>query len=430
MAWALWDWGTQPWSSVVTTFVFSVYLVGAAFGSANRTAAVQSICMTIAGVVVALTAPVLGQSADRSGRTMRNLRWLTWILAILTATLFFVRPQPQYLWLGFGLLGLGTIVSEIAAVNYNAELHRVAGARNIGTISGFGWGMGYLGGIVALLLLFFAFIAPQRGLFGVTSADGMNVRVAMLVCALWTVVFTIPIFRALKDPPGVAPGARIGVLASYRRLGATLAQLWRTDRPLVYFLVSSALFRDGLNGVFAFGGVLATNTFGFSSSEVIVFGAAANIVAGLATIASGLADDRLGPKPVIVGSLVGLLVTGSAIFAFHGAGKGFFWVFGLVLCVFVGPAQSASRSYLARLVPEERSGEMFGLYATTGRVASPLSPFLFGVFVGLGALVTGQSNTQYWGIIGILIVLLAGLVTMIPITPTRRSATASTQTAV
>ena len=139
----------------------------------------------------------------------------------------------------------------------------------------------------------------------------------------------------------------------------------------------------------------------------------ANIAAGLSTMAFGLLDDRIGPKKVIVISLTGLTVLGVLIFAFYDRGPTAFWVFGMLMTMFVGPAQSASRSFLARLIPEGQSGEIFGLYATTGRVVSFLSPALFGLAIALGHAVTGRENTQYWGILGITVVLLAGLIAMI-----------------
>ncbi|WP_040160703.1 MFS transporter [Nigerium massiliense] len=418
VAWAMWDWGTQPFQTVITTFVFSVYLTSPAFGETNFTSQSLSLSTALAGLLVALLAPVLGQNSDRTGHTVRNLRWLTWALAVISGLLFFVRPHPNYLWLGLIMLGVGSIIAEIANVNYYSLIDRVATPANVGRVSGFGWGMGYLGGIVVLLLLYFAFIQPQVGLFGVSNADGLDIRVSMLGCALWTVVFTLPTFLALRDEPRPA-APRIGVARSYALLWDSIKRLWRTQRNTAYFLIASALFRDGLSGVFTFGAVIAAGTFGFTGAQVIVFGAAANIIAGLATIASGWLDDRFGPKRVIIGSLGALVALCVAIFALHDRGPQVFWVCGLLLCAFVGPAQSASRSFLARLIPEGQSGEIFGLYATTGRAVSFLAPSAFGLAIGLGALVTGQANTQYWGILGIVAVLLLGALAMLGVKDVR-----------
>nr|WP_246297173.1 MFS transporter [Janibacter cremeus] len=410
----MWDWGSQPFNTVITTFVFSVYLTSESFGSTNTTSTALAVATAIAGLLVALLAPVLGQNSDRSGRTVRNLRIQTWILAALSASLFLVKPDPSFLVLGLVLLGAGSIISEIAGVNYNASIEQVASPSNVGRVSGFGWGMGYLGGILVLLLLFFVFIQPEVGLFGVTDDSALDIRVSMLVCGLWTLLFTVPTFLVLRDSPRErAP--RVGIIDSYKLVWASLRRLWGRSRHTVYFLGASALFRDGLAGVFAFGAVLAAGTFGMSAGDVIIFGAAANILAGVSTMAFGLLDDRLGPKQVIVISLSALVVLGLGVFLLHDGGTIVFWTLGLAMTAFVGPAQAASRSFLARVIPEGHSGEIFGLYATTGRVVSFLSPAAFALFIWLGAVFTGRDNTQYWGILGIALVLVAGLVVLLPV---------------
>lgn len=414
VAWAMWDWGAQPFNTVITTFVFAVYLTSENFGQTNDTSMALAISTGLAGLLVALLAPVLGQNSDRSGKTVRNLKLQTWLLAALSAALFFVKPEPAYLVLGLVLLGAGSVVSEIAGVNYNATIDQVATPRTVGRVSGFGWGMGYLGGILVLLLIFFLFIQPEVGLLGVSDEGALDIRVSMVVCGIWIVLFTIPPLLVLRDRPRpLAP--RVGVVASYQLVWRSIRGLWSTSRHTVYFLLASALFRDGLAGVFAFGAVLAAGTFGLDPGEVIIFGAAANIIAGLATMAFGTLDDRIGPKKVILICLAALVTLGLLVFVLHDGGKVTFWVLGLLLTVFVGPAQAASRSFLARLIPQGKSGEIFGLYATTGRVVSFLAPLAFGAFIALGALVTGEDNTQYWGILGIVLVLAAGFVVMLPV---------------
>ncbi len=414
-AWAMWDWGTQPLNTVIITFVFSVYITGRAFGPENVTAQALALSTGVAGLVVALIAPVLGQRSDRTGRTVFNLRWQTWLIAALAAALFLVRPDPAYLWLGLGILGVASIIGELANVNYYSLIDEVSTKDNVGRVSGFGWGMGYLGGIVALLVLYFGFISPEVGLFGVSNADGLDIRASMIVCGIWILLFTVPTFVALKDKPRAEAPAKVGVVASYRLLFESIRRLWRSSPHTVFFLAASALFRDGLSGVFAFGAVLASLTFGFSAGDVIIFGAVANVVAGISTILFGYVDDRIGPKKVILLSLGALVVLGLGVFFLHDRGQVIFWTLGMGMTAFVGPAQSASRSFLARLIPEGRSGEIFGLYATTGRAISFLSPAAFGLAVGLGAAITGEENTAYWGILGIVIILLAGLLVMIPV---------------
>ena len=163
--------------------------------------------------------------------------------------------------------------------------------------------------------------------------------------------------------------------------------------------------------MFTYGGVIAQNTFGFTEVEVLIFAVAANVIAGVATIASGWVDDLIGPRKVILGSLTLLVIVGIGIFMLHGGGAGVFWVLGLLLAGCVGPAQSAARSFLARVIPAGREGEIFGLYATTGRAVSFMAPMMYGAFIRIGVRVIGQ-EASYWGILGIVAVLGVGLLLM------------------
>lgn len=419
VSWALWDWGTQPFATVITTFVFSVYLTSSAFGDKDEVTMKLAWATGTAGLLIALLAPVLGQGADRTGRRMFHLRWQTWLLAAICAAMYFVAPAPEYFLLGAVLLGAGNVVSEIANVNYYAALDQVSTPTDVGRVSGLGWGLGYLGGITILLVI----IAVLGSDF--TPED---VRLAMLICGAWTVIFTVPIFFALRDRrPEHAPGS-LGVAGSYRELFRSIARVWRDNPNTVFFLVASALFRDGLAGVFTFGGVLAAGTFGFTFGEVVIFGVVANVVAGVATMLFGLLDDKLGPKTVILVSLGMLVALGFGIFLLHDGGKTVFWIFGLGMTLFVGPAQSASRSFLARLIPAGMSGELFGLYATTGRAVSFLAPAMFGLAIALGIAVTGsaEESAQHWGILGVVLVLLAGFFVALFVKQPTRGAASST----
>lgn len=413
-AWALWDWGSASFNAVVTTFVFTTWITGTAFVEAG-TADVDAVVarhttwlgwgMTAAGVVVALLAPALGALADASGRRRLWLGTTTAAVVVATAAMFFVRPEPGSLAsgvvLGVVLLAVGTVFFELSGVAYNAMLLDVSTPATVGRVSGIGWGAGYVGGIVLLVVLFVGFIQPDVGWFGVTSADGMDVRVSVLLAAVWFAVFAVPVLLAVPDPVRPA-GAGTSVAGAYRRLGRDVARLWRERRATLWFLLASAVYRDGLAGVFTFGAVVAVGTFGFSSSEVIVFAIAANVVAGVSTVVAGWLDDRVGPRRVVVGSLVGLLVAGVAVFVLRDGGQDAFWVFGLMLTAFVGPAQSASRALLARLTEPGHEAETFGLYATTGRAASFLAPFAFSTAVAV-------SGSQAWGVLGIVAVLAVGL---------------------
>ncbi|MET3805742.1 UMF1 family MFS transporter [Nakamurella sp. UYEF19] len=417
-AWGLWDWGSSGFNTVIVTFVFSVYLTGTVGkGMAGISAATwYAISIGVAGLLIAVLAPVTGQRADAEGRRRRSLAIYSALVAITIVGLFWVRDDQHYFFLGAALIGLGSIFFEIAAVFYNSMLRQISTPANIGRVSGFGWSMGYFGGIFLLLICYYGFISGDgdtRGFFDVTTAGGYNIRIVALVAAAWFALSALPVlFKIPEIPPGPKQ-RRVGFLASYRLLFRDIATLVRSDRQAAVFLLASAIFRDGLAGIFHFGAILANTVYGFSAGNVLIFGVAANIVAALGALVAGRFDDTIGPRKVIVISLCGLLASGLIVMFLSGSGA--FWVLGLLLCLFVGPAQSASRTYMARITPPGNEGQMFGLYATTGRAVSFLSPLLFALFAGI----FGHDRA---GIAGIMLVLAIGLVLLLRVgTPTDRA---------
>ncbi|WP_104101997.1 MFS transporter [Arthrobacter sp. 08Y14] len=418
LAWASWDWGSAAFNAVMTTFVFTVYLTSESFGGKDHASSVLGYGIALAGVAVAVLAPVMGQRSDAGGRRRLWLGINTALVCLVTALCFFVFPRPEFLLLGVALIALGNVFSEFAGVNYNAMLSQISTPATVGRVSGFGWGMGYVGGIAALVVVLVGFINPDVGWFGVTSENGLNIRAVAVFAAVWLAVFALPVLFAVPEVPRQERAAGIGFLASYGLLLRRVKAIYKTSPHTIWFLLASAVFRDGLAAVFTFGGVIAHGTFGWPLSQVIIFAIFGNVVAAVGAIAGGFLDDRAGPKKVIVFSLIGLLVSGGFIalfgagdqrlFGLQWSGDTTFWIFGLLLCLFVGPAQSASRAFLARLAPEGEEAELFGLYATTGRAVSFLAPTLFAAFITI-------FGAQRYGIIGILLVLLAGLLVLLPV---------------
>jgi UMF1 family MFS transporter len=414
-AWALWDWGSAGYNTIVTTFVFAPYLTKVVAadrppGSVSGATGL-AIATAVAGLLIALLAPVTGQRADAGGRRKRGLGIWTALVLLSSCGLFFVRDSYSFLWLGLVLVAAGSVFMEFAGVSYNAMLQQVSHPGNIGKISGIGWASGYLGGIVVLLAAFVFFISPDVGLFGVTAEGGLKYRVLAVVAAVWFGVWAVPVLLAVPEIPPTAAMARVGLVASYRVLWRDVKSLFAADRHAVYFLLASALYRDGLAAVFSFGAVLAVSVYGLTAADVVIFGVAANVVAAAGAFAAGFLEDRVGPKPIILVSLAGLVVTATILL--FSSGPTLFWVFGLILCLWVGPAQSSSRAYLARLSPVGREGQMFGLYATTGRAVSFLAPGLFALFAAL--------FSDRAGIIGIALVLLAGGLALSRVKPPPRT---------
>lgn len=413
ITWALWDCGATGLNAIVVTFVFSVYLtgtVGDGLPGGTSPASWLGRALTVSAVFVALLAPLTGVLVAAPHRRRVVLTALTVAAAVFTAAMSLIGDDPRYLFPGLVLLALTAACSDLAGVPYNAMLRQLSTPATAGRISGLGWAAGYAGSVVLLLGVYVGFVSgdgPYRGLLRLPVLDGVNVRAAMIVTACWLIVFALPLLltahRSGASDTTADPG---GVLAGYRQMWSDLRAEWSRDRNFVYFLIVSAVFRDGLAGVFAFGAVLGVSVYGLSPGSVLIFGVVASTVAALGAVVGGRLDDRIGPKPVIVGSLAAMIAAGMTLLALSGAVA--FWICGLLLCLFVGPTQSAARTLLLRMTGEGKEGVAFGLYTTTGRAAAFLAPWLFFVFVDI-------FNADRAGMAGICLVLAAGLAGMLRI---------------
>jgi UMF1 family MFS transporter len=418
-AWMLWDWAEQPYPTIIQTFIFATYITSSSFttnGDVDSLATQLGWAGSVAGLLVALSAPIFGRRTDTAGHRKRWLLINSGILVALMVASYFVEPSPSFFLFGLVLYAVGNVVQETAFINYYAMLKQVTTEKNMARVSGMAWGLGYVGGIILLLGSLVLCFLPGHPLYP-TEEGALNIRVIFLFAAAWMVIFTIPLILFVPEVPKSAISAkRESIIDSYKALVAQIRKLRRDNPDALKFLLASAVYRDGLAGVFTFGAILGSVAFGFSQTGVILFGVAANIVSGLGAFIGGAIDNRVGTKRVIVVSLAGMLVAGTGVFAFAGMGAITYWVFGLALCLFVGPAQASSRTFVARFAPVNREGEIFGLYQTTGRAASFLSPTLWSISLVL-ATQAGFENATVFGIIGIMIVLAAGLFWLLRVHP-------------
>jgi MFS transporter, UMF1 family len=398
LAWALYDWANSPFFAVIITFVFAAYVTeGVAADTVAGTAA-WGWAMTVSGLLVAITSPVLGAIADAGGPRKPWLLGFTTLCAAATAGLWFIRPEPSFLALALLLVVIANVAAEIAQSFYNAMLPDLAPASHLGRWSGWGWAIGYMAGIAALLLLLQLFIQGDPPALGLDPDEAEHVRVSGPVVALWLLVFALPLFVLTPDRPRMALQPGRAIVTGLRRLWATALDL-RRDRNLLRFLIARLVYNDGLNTLFAFGGIYAAGSFGMETAEIILFGIALNLTAGIGAFLLAWLDDRLGSKPTILIAVGGLFVFG--LVALVTTDKTIFWAVALLLGLFIGPTQSASRSLMARLSPPERMAEMFGIYALTGKVTAFIGPFLF-------ASATLLFATQRAGMAVILVMLAAG----------------------
>lgn len=396
-AWALYDWATSPFFTVVITFVFATYFIKGVVGDEVRGTALWGWTITASALVIALTSPILGAVADIAGRRKPWLFGLTAISALATAALWWVTPEPSSIVLALALILVANVATEVAQSFYNAMLPDMAAPSHVGRWSGWGWGLGYASGIVSLLIVLLLFVQREPPAFGLDPTTAENIRICGPFLAVWLALFAIPILTMCPDRPATAPvGGAI-------RVG--MGQLWRTLKEarhqpnLVRFLVARLIYNDGLNTLFAFGGIYAAGTFGMDLGEVIWFAVGLNVTAGLGAVAFAFMDDRVGSKPTILVSLVGLVAAG--LVALLTTDKLVFWVTGLALGVFIGPAQSASRTFMARIAPADKRAELFGIYALTGKVTSFFGPFLFGTATAIFA-------SQRAGMATVLMMFLIG----------------------
>ncbi|OBG13650.1 hypothetical protein A5765_12085 [Mycolicibacterium celeriflavum] len=411
VSWALWDFGATGLNAVVVTFVFSIYLtnsVGDDLPSDISATSWLGWALGLAGLVVALLAPVTGVWVDAPWRRRRVLAVLSATAVVLIASTSFVRDDYRYLALGLLLMGCASACNELATVPYNAMLRQLSTPQTSGQISGFGLGLGYFGSVTLLLVVYLGFISGDGGMLNLPVDDGQNVRAAMVFTAVWFGIFAVPVLVAV---PSAKPGPMdsretVGFIGGYRKLWADIRSEWRRDHNVVYYLIASAVFRDGLTGIFAFGAVLGVRVYGVSEADVLLFGVSASTIAAVGAVLGGLLDDRFGAKPVIVAALTAMIAVGLTLMTLDGALA--FWICGLSLCLFIGPTLSCARTLMMRMSAEGKEGVAFGLYTTTGRAVSYLAPMLFSVFIAV-------FGTDRAGMGGLVVVLAAGLLAMLAV---------------
>ena len=395
-AWALYDWASSPFFAVILTFVFATYFTqGVAVNEIEGTAQ-WGLAISLSGVAIAVFSPILGAIADIGGRRKPWLLAFTVAAALATSLLWLIEPEPGFIVMALVLVFIANTSLEFGQAFYNSMLPDLASSRTLGRWSGRGWSLGYVAGIVVLVLLFFGVINQDPPPFGLDAATAEPVRLVGPVVALWMLLFALPLFLITPDRPRVA--MRMGTAA---RMG--LGNLWRTLRSLgpqsqvLRFLTARLLYNDGLNTLFTFGGIYAAGTFGMTTSEIMLFAIALNISAGIGSFAFGYIDDRLGSKQTVLLAVAGLALFG--IGALLVQDKQTFFALGVLIGLFVGPAQSASRTLMARLAPPAQRTEMFGLYALSGKVTAFVGPLLFGA-------ATVAFGTQRAGM-GVVVVMLA-----------------------
>lgn len=414
LSWCLYDWANSGFPTVVVTYVFSAYFAKVVADNEVRGTEAWAYAISLSGLAIALASPVLGAIADQTGRRKPWVGAFSVLCIAGSAVLWWVVPGHGLAALALLMVATANFAFEMGIVYYNAMLPSLVSPQFLGRLSGWGWGLGYLGGL-ACLGLALVLVTPKPPPFGLDPATFEPVRATAVLAAVWFAVFSLPFFLFVPDAPatGVPPGA--AVRRGLRALRATVRQV-RHYRQVALYLVAHMIYADGLNTLFSLGGVYLAVTFNMSFDEILVFGICMNVAAALGAFFFGWVDDRIGPKRTILIALVCMFIIGLGLVMTET--RSFLWGLALPLGLFFGPAQAASRSLMARLAPQHLVAEFFGLYALSGKATAFVGPALFG-------LVTGATGNQRWGMSTILIFIVAGALLLLAVQEPARCSAAS-----
>jgi UMF1 family MFS transporter len=432
--WMLFDWAAQPFFTVVTTFIFGPYFVSRMAADPAAGQAAWGYGIAAAGFAIAILSPVLGSIADQTGPRKPWIGVFAAIKIFCLCMLWFAAPGSSLFWVVF-FFSLASVAAEFSTVFNDSMMPRLVSKADIGRVSNIAWGLGYLGGMIVLIFVV-AFMAgsPETGktiigvdpVFGLDPELGEDARATGPLSAAWYFIFILPMFFFTPDGrKGMPIGA--AVREGLAELKSTIGEVRRRSGILT-FLIARMIYQDGVAALLALGGVFAASMFGWSITEIGIFGIILNVVAIVGCLIASRLDTALGSKHVVMVSLVmltiatlGVVSTGPGFTLFGalqlpGADSGGLFgtpaekayiLYGLLIGLAFGPVQASSRSYLARSVTAHEAGRYFGLYALAGRATSFLAPFMV-------ATVTALSGSPRFGMAMILLFLIGGMAVLWP----------------
>ena len=418
--WMFFDWASQPYFTLMLTFIFGPYFAHAVMGDPVIGQEYWGWMLAAAGAVIAVLAPVLGSVADGTGSRLRWIGFFSVLYVCAAASLWWALPGSGHWLLILVAFGIGMVAVEFATIFTNAMLPGLGPKSEVGLISGSGWAFGYAGGILSLLIALLLLAENEAGVtllgnppaFGLDAEAREGTRATGVLTALWYAVFMVPFFLWVREKPGLSDDSRTmsGLIDTIRNLPG--------NRSLLAYLGSSMLYRDALNGLFAFGGIYATGVLGWSLIEIGVFGIASLVSGCIFAWLGGFADRKFGPKRLIVFciSLLSLvcaviITTSDEMILLMPVGSGSpipditFMLCGCLIGAGGGVLQAVSRTMMVVQANPDRMTEAFGLYAFAGRATAFLAPAMV-------AATTSFTGSQRFGVIPLILLFLAGLALM------------------
>ncbi len=421
-SWMLFDWAAQPYHTVLITFIFAPYFVAQVAPNAVEGQAMWGFAMGIGGIFIALLAPILGAMADVTGPRKPFIGFFS-ILVIAGASFLWFATSGGTAPINLILIAfvIGLIGIEFSTVFTNSMMPSLVSREDLGKLSGSGWALGYIGGIIALVIvLAFMSADPISGktmvglspMLGLDASQFEGERATGPLAAIWFLIFIIPLFLFTPDIPKKK--------GQGQALKKALSNLWETLRELpkrksyFSFLITSMFYRDGLNGLFMFGGIYAAGVLGMSITQIGIFGIIAGIAGALGAFLGGRMDAKFGPKVVVFISCWLLIIACTIIVSTTPQNIFFvvpvtsastpvivFYLAGSLIGASGGALQAASRTLLVDQVEKDETTQAFGLYALTGRATSFIAPMAIGY-------VTLVSQDQRIGITPVIALLLLG----------------------
>lgn len=428
--WVMFDWACQPFFTLVTTFVYAPYFAAAVVGDGAQGQALWGYAAAFAGFVVAIFSPMLGAVADATGRRKPWIAAFGIIFVIGSWMLWEGQPGAHdTIFIALAAFAIASIGVEFATVFNNSMMPTLVPPERLGRLSGLGWGMGYLGGLLSLVVVL-GFLAanPETGRtllgfepwFGLDAAQREGDRVTGPLTSIWFIVFVLPLFLFTPDgKKAMALGPAVG--AGLRNFFAMVREV-RKHRNRMIFLLANMIYTNGLGALFAFGGIYAATQFGWGTIEMGLFGIFIVVCSTFGAFACGPLDDKIGSKPVITGSLIVLILMTLAIIAtdrdtvllfpatpkapdgglFGSMPEKLYFLFGAAIGTAAGPLQASSRTLLARLAPREQIGQFYGLFALSGKLTSFIGPLAV-------AAVTTITQSQRAGFSALIVFFVIGL---------------------
>ena len=391
IGWALYDWASSPVPTLHATFIFAVYFTTVIMPEGGSV--VWAYMTGITAFTIALIAPLLGSYADSTGKFKELIVIFIALGSAATGLLWFAQPNKAFISYAIILSAISIFFLESSFIFYNAILGKMIQRDHIGSLSGLAWGGGYIGSVIALIVVLVVFIMPDKILFTLDKSQSEHIRATMLFAASWAIIFSLPMmfylpsFSQKNNKNSVISSLKISIIEA------------RKIPNLLRFLLARMAYNDGLITLFAFGGIYAAKVFSFSQFEIILFAIGLNISAGVGAIIGGFLDDNIGPIKTIKLGLIGLFLFG--LVAIITPYKMIFWIVGVGLGLFVGPVQSASRTYLSLTASDKHKGGLFGLYMVSGKLTSFIGPFLYGWLVMM-------SGNERYGMAVVLLLIALG----------------------